>query len=37
VPFGNNMASRRALEKAGFVQEAKRLGTLVKNGRAEDE
>lgn len=37
TPFGSNTASQRALEKAGFTLEARLLGTLVKNGRAEDE
>lgn len=37
TPFGSNTVSQRALEKAGFTLEARLLGTLVKNGRAEDE
>ncbi len=37
TPFGSNTASQRALEKAGFTLEARLLGTLVKNGRTEDE
>ena len=37
TPFGSNIASQKALEKAGFTLEAKLLGTLVKNGRVEDE
>ena len=37
TPFGSNVASQRALEKAGFMLEAKLEGTLVKNGRMEDE
>ena len=37
TPFGSNIASRRALEKAGFVLEAKLTGTLYKLGRFEDE
>jgi len=37
TPFGSNIASQRALEKAGFTLEAKLIGTLVKNGRVEDE
>lgn len=37
TPFGSNTASQRALEKAGFKLEAKLLGTLVKDGRTEDE
>jgi len=36
-PFGSNIASQRALEKAGFTLEAKLHGTLVKNGKVEDE
>lgn len=36
-PFGSNVASQRSLEKAGFILEAKLIGTLVKNGRIEDE
>ena len=35
--FGTNRASQRTLEKAGFTLEAKLEGTLVKNGRVEDE
>lgn len=37
TPFGSNVASQRALEKAGFELEAKLMGTLVKNGRVQDE
>ncbi|WKZ66565.1 MAG: GNAT family N-acetyltransferase [Flavobacteriales bacterium] len=37
TPFGSNTASQKALEKAGFKLEAKLEGTLVKNGRVEDE
>lgn len=37
TPFGSNIASQRALEKAGFKLEAKLEGTLFKNGRLEDE
>lgn len=37
TPFGNNIASQKALEKAGFTLEAKLMGTLVKNGKVEDE
>lgn len=37
TPFGRNIASQKALEKAGFKIEAKLKGTLVKNGRVEDE
>lgn len=36
-PFGRNIASQRALEKAGFTLEATLPGTLVKLGRVEDE
>ena len=35
--FGTNIASKRTMEKAGFALEAKLEGTLVKNGRVEDE
>ena len=35
--FGTNIASQRTLEKAGLTLEAKLVGTLVKNGRVEDE
>jgi len=35
--FGTNVASQRTLEKAGFKLDAKLEGTLVKNGRVEDE
>ncbi len=37
TPFGSNIASQKALEKAGFIVEATLIGTLVKNGRVEDE
>ncbi len=37
TPFGSNIASQRALEKAGFQLEAKLAGTLVKNGVMHDE
>ncbi|MFN8713822.1 MAG: GNAT family N-acetyltransferase [Bacteroidota bacterium] len=36
-PFGSNIGSQRALEKAGFVLEARLAGTICKNGRIEDE
>jgi ribosomal-protein-alanine N-acetyltransferase len=36
-PFGSNRASQRVLEKAGFILEAKLIGTLIKNGKIEDE
>lgn len=35
--FGTNIASQRALEKAGFTFEAKFNQTIFKNGRYEDE
>lgn len=35
--FGTNIASQRTMEKAGFKLEAKLEGTLIKNGRVEDE
>ena len=37
TPFGSNIASQKALEKAGFTWEATLIGTLVKNGHVEDE
>lgn len=36
-PFGTNIASQRALEKAGFVLEATLKNTLVKDGVVHDE
>ncbi|EJF10156.1 GNAT family acetyltransferase [Pontibacter sp. BAB1700] len=36
-PFGYNIASQRALEKAGFVLEAKLEKTFYKNGEYQDE
>lgn len=36
-PFSSNPASHRALEKAGFILEAKFNGTLIKNGEILDE
>ncbi len=36
-PFGSNHPSQRALEKNGFLLEAKFHGTIFKNGRTEDE
>jgi [ribosomal protein S5]-alanine N-acetyltransferase len=36
-PFGSNLASQRVLDKAGFLLEAKCKGTIIKNGRIEDE
>ncbi|MBL0099933.1 MAG: GNAT family N-acetyltransferase [Saprospiraceae bacterium] len=37
IPFGSNIASQRALEKAGFTLEARFEKTLYKNGEFEDE
>jgi len=36
-PFGSNIGSQRALEKAGFHYETKFEKTVFKNGRYEDE
>lgn len=36
-PFGSNIGSQRALEKAGFTFEARLQGTIFKNNRVEDE
>jgi [ribosomal protein S5]-alanine N-acetyltransferase len=36
-PFGTNLASQKALEKAGFVQEGRFEKTIYKNGRYFDE
>lgn len=36
-PYGDNPASRRVLEKAGFVLEAHFKQTLIKNGARKDE
>jgi [ribosomal protein S5]-alanine N-acetyltransferase len=36
-PFGYNIASQRALEKAGFVLEARLEKTIFKNGEYHDE
>ena len=36
-PFGTNIASQRALEKAGFKLDARFENTLLKNGVYEDE
>lgn len=36
-PFGNNTASQRVLEKAGFNLEARLQGTIYKNGEYLDE
>lgn len=36
-PFGNNIASQKVLEKAGFVLEAQYKGTFYKNGEYLDE
>lgn len=37
TPFGSNIASQKALEKAGFQLEARLNATLVKNGVVQDE
>lgn len=37
IPFGSNLGSQRALEKAGFLLEAKLSKTIIKNGKQEDE
>ncbi len=37
VPFGSNLASQKALEKAGFILEAKLEKTIFKNGEYFDE
>lgn len=36
-PFGTNMASQKALEKNGFVLEARLKETIYKNGNYQDE
>jgi [ribosomal protein S5]-alanine N-acetyltransferase len=36
-PFGNNLASQRVLEKAGFILEGRFYQTLFKNGEHIDE
>ena len=36
-PFGSNVASQKALEKAGFTFEARFEKTLIKNGEKQDE
>jgi [ribosomal protein S5]-alanine N-acetyltransferase len=36
-PFGRNIASQRALEKAGFQHEVTLKGTIIKNDQVEDE
>jgi len=36
-PFGNNKASQKVLEKAGFLLEGKFENTLYKNGEYQDE
>ncbi len=36
-PFGNNPASQKVLEKAGFILEARFEKTLIKNGERLDE
>jgi RimJ/RimL family protein N-acetyltransferase len=37
IPFGDNIGSQKALEKAGFVLEAQFEKTLYKNGEFKDE
>ncbi len=37
IPFGSNIASQKALEKAGFKLEGRFEKTIFKNGRYEDE
>lgn len=37
IPFGENIGSQKALEKAGFVLEARFESTLFKNGKFQDE
>ena len=37
TPFGRNIASQRALEKVGFVLEARLVQTIFKNNEFEDE
>lgn len=37
IPFGTNIASQKALEKAGFKLEARLGKTIFKNGEYEDE
>ena len=36
-PFGSNVASQKALEKCGFILEARLHGTIYKNEMTEDE
>jgi RimJ/RimL family protein N-acetyltransferase len=36
-PYGDNIASQRVLEKAGFTLEARLKATLIKNGVIKDE
>ncbi|MBL7812442.1 MAG: GNAT family N-acetyltransferase [Bacteroidetes bacterium] len=36
-PFGRNIASQKALERNGFILEARLTGTIEKNGNVEDE
>ena len=36
-PYGYNIASQKALEKAGFTLEARFVDTFFKNGKFEDE
>ena len=37
IPFGTNIASQKALEKAGFILEARLNKTIFKNGEYQDE
>ena len=37
IPFGSNLGSQKALEKAGFKLEGRFEKTIFKNGRYEDE
>jgi RimJ/RimL family protein N-acetyltransferase len=37
IPFGTNIASQKALEKAGFILEARLEKTIYKNGEYQDE
>lgn len=36
-PFGTNIGSQKVLQKCGFALEARLVGTIIKNGRVEDE
>lgn len=37
IPFGTNISSQKALEKAGFILEGKFEKTIFKNGEYQDE